>query len=860
MSNNIEYPTYKGGLNIKGLNAKDEEVALKMTNQMPVAIELNKKNKIVLVTEAFTGWLSSDKLSQSYNISMAYSNKTKIKVNKNGQIKEIEKYWLDINDKLNQKIYDSEQEVFDNQGLSLVEEGPINVKNYMFTGAAPYIQQMTSGETILSYNKYFQNEDGTWQNYPTLRIGNEDADFTDSTEFKYDKDTDFGYGFESISTLSSHCLALTAAGNKEVNGTQKHYIGIYPMYLNHTITAKPLSEMSEDNTDALFIGSESQAQATIQVANDKDNIYFLINRLDNSITDKDTTELYVSSGEENDNYYKFVMNADKIVEMKQKIGENETKIDTKEIKSDINKNDTNDKNGGYKVLLSIPKEKFGQEVNMLRLDAVVNNQDNGEETVISDTFTNSKVNDISTWNKVKIANIKSIEIKSLPIKMEYIQNYEKLDLTGAKLKINYNNIDAEEIEITSEMVSGFDNSKTGTQTIIVEYKGYKTEFNIVVNPKKATNVVLKNVPQKQEYIQNYEKLDTIGGSIEIEYNDKSKEIRPITPEMVSGFDNSKIGKQILTVTCEEMKVKYEINIVQKQVETIKINKMPGKVTYIQNYDLLDISGGTIEIEYNDKSRSILEITPEMISGFDNTKIGKQLLTITYEGKTTEYEINIVEKDIVEIKMKTLPKKKEYIQNYEKIDLNGGTIEVIYNDKTNEEVKILEKMIKGFDNSKLGTQTIIVKYGEYETEFDIKVIAKSVEKIKIVKIPEKIEYIKDKEDIELNGGIIKIYYNDQSEDEKEITKEMITGFDNKIVGIVQIVVKYENCVDTYNVKIIPEENSDKNIEEDKKTGDKTVATTIIPNAGKSKTILCFIIILCIIIVIVAYKKNKYKDIK
>ena len=83
MSNNIEYPTYKGGLNIKGLNAKDEEVALKMTNQMPVAIELNKKNKIALVTEAFTGWLSSDKLSQSYNISMAYSNKTKIKVNKN---------------------------------------------------------------------------------------------------------------------------------------------------------------------------------------------------------------------------------------------------------------------------------------------------------------------------------------------------------------------------------------------------------------------------------------------------------------------------------------------------------------------------------------------------------------------------------------------------------------------------------------------------------------------------------------------------------------------------------------------------------------------------------------------------------
>lgn len=48
----------------------------------------------------------------------------------------------------------------------------------------------------------------------------------------------------------------------------------------------------DDATDALFVGSDSQAQAAVRPAKDDDNLYFLVERLDADLSDGDTVELY----------------------------------------------------------------------------------------------------------------------------------------------------------------------------------------------------------------------------------------------------------------------------------------------------------------------------------------------------------------------------------------------------------------------------------------------------------------------------------------------------------------------------------------------------------------------------------------
>lgn len=399
--------TPQGGLNAQGQKAEDGEFAYRITNQMPVAIELNNKNRIALVTESATGWLDSLEditLSNSLNISISYSDKQEVKIEgESGEVETKEKYWLDLREESNDNIvYEKEEDVYDNEGLGIIEEGPVNSNFLMFTGLAPYIQQFPSGETIISYNTI----DGNGE-HPTFRIGDAEANFTNSTEFKYDKD--LGTGFSSIELLSSHSIGLVTAATYTEGTETKSYIGVYPLYLNHTINAETIQDVSwtdsnivwNDNTDALFIGSESQAQASIRVAYDNDNIYFLVDRLDISITDEDTIDLYINTDAENNNYYKVVLSTEGIREFKSHIADSEVYLDMANIKSKVYKNDTSDESGGYKVFVAIPKSELGQINDAININAVLNNKDEGLETIVTDTFTNVKSEDTSTWNKVR---------------------------------------------------------------------------------------------------------------------------------------------------------------------------------------------------------------------------------------------------------------------------------------------------------------------------------------------------------------------------------------------------------------------------------------------------------------------------
>ena len=59
-----------------------------------------------------------------------------------------------------------------------------------------------------------------------------------------------------------------------------------------------------------------------------------------------------------------------------------------------------------------------------------------------------------------------ITIKTAPTKVIYNKG-ESLNLTGGKITITRQSGEKQDVYITSSMVSGYDSSKTGKQTIIV---------------------------------------------------------------------------------------------------------------------------------------------------------------------------------------------------------------------------------------------------------------------------------------------------------------------------------------------------------------------------------------------------------
>lgn len=78
--------------------------------------------------------------------------------------------------------------------------------------------------------------------------------------------------------------------------------------------------------------------------------------------------------------------------------------------------------------------------------------------------------------------VSSVSIVSLPAKTSYIYRMDNLDLSGLALTVTYSDGTTETVADTSKMkVTGFDNSKTGTQTVTVEYEGATSKFDVTVS-------------------------------------------------------------------------------------------------------------------------------------------------------------------------------------------------------------------------------------------------------------------------------------------------------------------------------------------------------------------------------------------
>ncbi len=73
------------------------------------------------------------------------------------------------------------------------------------------------------------------------------------------------------------------------------------------------------------------------------------------------------------------------------------------------------------------------------------------------------------------------------------------------------------------------------------------------------------------------------------------------------------------------------------VKSISVYLVPMKTSYAL-MDELDVSGGIIEAVYSDNSIVAVNMSAGMISGYDNTTLGTQTLTVDYEGKTATFDI------------------------------------------------------------------------------------------------------------------------------------------------------------------------------------------------------------------------------
>ena len=274
--------------------------------------------------------------------------------------------------------------------LGITEEGPSTMMKDVFTGAAPYLARFESGEVYLTYTS--KGLKG--------RMAKADGTAVSSKEFTAVPGAAGSWGSTEI--VGSHAVLSTAP---VVNG-DKRGVKIVRSYLNHRINA-PKTAVTVDgytndwdnieNTDALFVGSESQAQITLRAAHDDENVYFLVSRLDDFMTSSDAVMVCIGAGETAD--YRVVVGVDGSVSIDHySAGAKQSSITggtaVVKVLGTLNNNEDTDEGCVYEI--AIPKSAVGLTgAKSFKVRPVLTNKDSNN--VILDTLTGVTAYSTALW-------------------------------------------------------------------------------------------------------------------------------------------------------------------------------------------------------------------------------------------------------------------------------------------------------------------------------------------------------------------------------------------------------------------------------------------------------------------------------
>lgn len=272
------------------------------------------------------------------------------------------------------------------------EVGPADRRDKAFSGAAPYLGQFRSGETVLSYSGV------------NLKMGNAKArNFPSSNTNDYNPFDGLGSGgyWGGTHVADAHHI-LVALHNSEKQ------MRVAQVVLNHRITATQRTVTVDGNNsewaatdEALFVGAKSQAQATLRCSADADEIYFLVEALDEDVTDGDHITLYLAPTDTkltaNRSYslkVSSLLSPDITVTPSVYDGSKWTETSNLDavVKTKID-NKKNDK-GGYRVEISIPRSKLTIKSGEILINLALKNLDTGgsatEDQIASTT-------DLAKW-------------------------------------------------------------------------------------------------------------------------------------------------------------------------------------------------------------------------------------------------------------------------------------------------------------------------------------------------------------------------------------------------------------------------------------------------------------------------------
>ena len=411
----------------------------------------------------------------------------------------------------------------------------------------------------------------------------------------------------------------------------------------------------------------------------------------------------------------------------------------------------------------------------------------------------------------KEKTVSSISVKTNPSKTTY-EHGDTINLAGGVLKVTYDDNSTEDISMTDSNVK-ITKPTTGkadvnNQTITISYKGKTTTLKLnVTDPVKSLAVA---TPMSKVEYNHGETFDFTG--LALKATKKSGATINLTPsssgvtksETTANVNSSNFTKtsaegtvpvsgiQKITFTYEGKTTAQSV-AVNDTISSIALTKQPTKTIYKQGENL-DLTGAVVQVTLGSGGKANINLPDGSVtvSTYNPSTTGsKQHLTVKLGTATASNTIDVEAYNYISNSTLVKPSKTSYKYG-EALDLKGGKLDFTWKSGNMTNASLTADMVSGYSATKLGTQTITVKYnvkyalsdGNTVTDTITKTFTVSVDnEAKSIEItpPSKTQYNYGSK-LELAGGKISVRYADGTTENVTMTADMITEDDGSTVNM------------------------------------------------------------------------------
>ena len=220
--------------------------------------------------------------------------------------------------------------------------------------------------------------------------------------------------------------------------------------------------------------------------------------------------------------------------------------------------------------------------------------------------------------------------------------------------------------------------------------------------RTAVSIAVTVFPEKTEFYEGDE-FSSSGIRVLAYYDDgESYEITDLVT--FEGFDSNVLGNTRVSVRYSVFETGYTVRIIEKVLVGISVMKTP-KVTSFVEGTAVDYSGLEVVAMYDNGSREV--ISEYELSECDINTVGKQTVTVTYNGFKAAFSVTVKAKSVTAVSIISNPYKMEYYCG-EEFDPEGIEMKVSYDNGTTE---IVDSgfTVKRYDSTEPGRIKVRVYY-------------------------------------------------------------------------------------------------------------------------------------------------------